>query len=778
MTANAANATFFFDTFTIPYVNTQYMNVASSITAPLANIATMNVGYLTVNSAVVYGTSTLNVYGTSNLSTVFAKELNVTGTLATLANLYVPGAASIEYLSVSNLAVTGNLIVTATNVQTTNAFTINNSGTTTALMVYQNETSLHTHNVAEFWDATTLAMVIDPRGNVAIHTVSSPDYALTVTDPANFETLYIRGKSGVTNTLSVTGNVSATGYYGDGGTLSNLISFVGATGPAPSGSAGNMVYLTSTGVAASTANLFISTSNNVGIGTTNPLYALDIVGQPRYSIQPVLQATQLGIASSAAAGWYRIASLGPTARAKFRIYTSGANLQEQVVVTTAWSAAFSGYPTVRIEDQSSATFAGTAPLFNGQIRTLVYVSSNGTWYLEVYLGSVATAYTLYVQLIEGDASGASITLTSPIVAGSIPTNYTAQPVVPVNSFSVSTWGGGNSALLIDYTGKVGIGTASPSGKLDVRGAVQITNTSGYAVPNNFMQAGSLTIGDTLLNYGGGFQWTTNTAGLLMECLDNTEFAVHDAASRTASFMYYTSDNRFTVGRDMGYGPIASTNFLGRVGIGAASPGSALSFGTPIANKIITLYDGNPADSVSTATNFLGFGINSATLRYQVAATGDFHRFYCGATLAATIAETTATFNGRVVTPNVYYIMGYLAGGTTGGNYISLGVQQSSGGMAVTTSNKLVAPISGLYHFGFNTIMNATTGRNDVSIRVNGSNIVETLNEDNGSGYHYRSGMITSYLNANDFVQFYCGSGTIYGPNAVDAWHTYFFYHVG
>jgi hypothetical protein len=550
MTANAANATFFFDTFTIPYVNTQYMNVASSITAPLANIATMNVGYLTVNSAVVYGTSTLNVYGTSNLSTVFAKELNVTGSLATLANLYVPGAASIEYLSVSNLAVTGNLIVTATNVQTTNSFTINNSGTTTALMVYQNETSLHTHNVAEFWDATTLAMVIDPRGNVAIHTVSSPDYALTVTDPANFETLYIRGKSGVTNTLSVTGNVSATHYYGDGGTLSNLISFVGATGPtgltgptgatgptgltgptgatgptgltgfdgatgptgltgptgatgptgltgptgatgptgltgptgatgptgltgpAPSGSAGNMVYLTSTGVAASTANLFISTSNNVGIRTTNPLYALDIVGQPRYSIQPVLQATQLGIASSAAAGWYRIASLGPTARAKFRIYTSGANLQEQVVVTAAWSAAFSGSPAVRIEDQSSATFAGTYPLLNGQIRTLVYVSSNGTWYLEVYLGSVATAYTLYVQLIEGDASGASITLTSPIVAGSIPTNYTAQPVVPVNSFSVSTWGGGgNSALLIDYTGKVGIGTTNPSAPLHIRGIV-------------------------------------------------------------------------------------------------------------------------------------------------------------------------------------------------------------------------------------------------------------------------------------------------------------------
>jgi hypothetical protein len=39
-----------------------------------------------------------------------------------------------------------------------------------------------------------------------------------------------------------------------------------------------MVYLTSTGVAASTANLFISTSNNVGIGTTNPFSKLDVFG--------------------------------------------------------------------------------------------------------------------------------------------------------------------------------------------------------------------------------------------------------------------------------------------------------------------------------------------------------------------------------------------------------------------------------------------------------------------------------------------------------------------
>ena len=45
-----------------------------------------------------------------------------------------------------------------------------------------------------------------------------------------------------------------------------------------------------------------------------------------------------------------------------------------------------------------------------------------------------------------------------------------------------------------------------------------------------------------LNYGGGSNWTTNTSGTLLECLNNTEIAVHDAGKRVASLMYYDGDN--------------------------------------------------------------------------------------------------------------------------------------------------------------------------------------------------------------------------------------------
>jgi hypothetical protein len=149
VTANAANATFFFDTFTIQYINTQVLNVASNIilsgnlSAPLANITTLNVNYLTVNSAVVYGTSTLNVYGVSNLSTATMigtsgkTTLNVTGNVyasnaVTTTNLFANTATLIGTTGLTSLNVTGNIYasnaVTTTNVFTTNVTATNLTG--------------------------------------------------------------------------------------------------------------------------------------------------------------------------------------------------------------------------------------------------------------------------------------------------------------------------------------------------------------------------------------------------------------------------------------------------------------------------------------------------------------------------------------------------------------------------------------------------------------------------------------------------------------------------
>tara|TARA_R110000782_G_scaffold114860_3_gene205000 strand:+ start:173 stop:1219 length:1047 start_codon:yes stop_codon:yes gene_type:complete len=118
-------------------------------------------------------------------------------------------------------------------------------------------------------------------------------------------------------------------------------------------------------------------------------------------------------------------------------------------------------------------------------------------------------------------------------------------------------------------GNVGIGTDSPQSKLDVRGVGNITSGDGYAAVNGYMQAGSLNIGSVSLDYGGGNNWTTNTAGLMLECANNTEIAVHDSGQRVASLIYYQggSTNRIHIGRDMGWGtsPLFATSYIQCIG---------------------------------------------------------------------------------------------------------------------------------------------------------------------------------------------------------------------
>ena len=62
-----------------------------------------------------------------------------------------------------------------------------------------------------------------------------------------------------------------------------------------------------------------------------------------------------------------------------------------------------------------------------------------------------------------------------------------------------------------------IGNALPTERMriDRNGNVTI-QTSGQDIGIGFMVAGSLTIGNTTQNYGGGNGWTANTSGLLME----------------------------------------------------------------------------------------------------------------------------------------------------------------------------------------------------------------------------------------------------------------------
>ena len=125
-------------------------------------------------------------------------------------------------------------------------------------------------------------------------------------------------------------------------------------------------------------------------------------------------------------------------------------------------------------------------------------------------------------------------------------------------------------------------------------------------------------------------------------------------------------------------------------------------------------------------------------------------------------------SGTVTTTNRPYIYGGFVSGT--GN-VTLTSLSASGGMIITSSTKLYPTVAGLYMIGFNTLFsdsattqNPTTGRWDFLILKNMSTIVYTLNESNGSGFHYRSGSIVLPLLITDYIQFNIPSGYAYGAD--------------
>jgi hypothetical protein len=138
--------------------------------------------------------------------------------------------------------------------------------------------------------------------------------------------------------------------------------------------------------------------------------------------------------------------------------------------------------------------------------------------------------------------------------------------------------GSNANSFGFFPGRVGIGTESPAAGLDVNGAANIWSGARSAVPAGRMAPGSLTIGSISASFGGGSDWNPNTAGLMLETVDNTEIAVHDSNERIASFMYYEggATNRMTIGRSMGWGTIGTVSINGNVGVGTAAPGVRLA----------------------------------------------------------------------------------------------------------------------------------------------------------------------------------------------------------
>lgn len=164
------------------------------------------------------------------------------------------------------------------------------------------------------------------------------------------------------------------------------------------------------------------------------------------------------------------------------------------------------------------------------------------------------------------------------------------------------------------TGNVGIGTNTPTrAKLEVHGAVDATaaifggESSGVSIQRNWPGIGFNTY------------WNNGNRYLI------NGFAAKQYLDPSSGNMYV---DMFSNGAAGGLPPITARALTlsptGNVGIKGANTNAELQLPNTINNRKLVLWE-----SANNDHEYFGLGVESGTMRYSVAGTGNVHRFYAG-----------------------------------------------------------------------------------------------------------------------------------------------------
>ena len=481
------------------------------------------------------------------------------------------------------------------------------------------------------------------------------------------------GVAGATGSIGATGPVGATGGIGATGVTgaTGITGATGSTGILASGTAaGNTTYWNGSSWVLNSSNIF-NNGANIGIGTSSPLWKLDVVGELSISsgsffringakILGVGGGTSLYVGDQAgnlntAAGntfvGYQAGVANTAASAQtFVGYQSGQSnttgasntylgYQSGNLGTTGGSNTSVGYNSgqVNVSGNNNTTLGYQAGSTNtGSSNTYIGSNANGTATLTnaTAIGANASVTTSN-SLILGNAANVGIGTTAPstklhVVGGARITALTSGTVVSDASGNLSVVAGGSvvgggttnyvarwisptslgTGVLYDNGTNVGIGTSAPSSVLEV-------------VTDGSLVGGMRVTNATAANYGPAIYFNGATKAYTISA---TNAGAGAGADKLIFRDYSSGADRMTIdgSGNVGIGTNTPTQIL-QVNNGTVSPGISLTTAAALSSQLMfgtTAINNRGVIRYDNSTNTMDFWTNNvATPRISINSSG-------------------------------------------------------------------------------------------------------------------------------------------------------------
>ncbi|MBX4195357.1 tail fiber domain-containing protein [Candidatus Parcubacteria bacterium] len=620
----------------------------------------LTVSSTTATSAVVTNLNSVNLTGASSSLAYLTFDL-ATGTSATTTNLFS------TYLTASG-ATTTTLFVNKFDIQqVTNGRTVidarrvTDSAPSGDFITYTNAAG------------NTALFRVDNSGNIFAGGITNSG-ALTITSAV---TPQFRIQYDPTNENTTSVSSAGVTTFGFNGTTPRAIWMPQAN------ATGTFQFQDSS---ANTILDIDTTNQRVGIGTTSPATALDLVGiegitNGYLNVLPVNTSTFNAFALKG-----RNLSAGSSVSVPYFVPT-GTNTNQKL----ALDLLVQGTPTDTVERGVAwidITDANETNLNLGNYEALsIGKFINGRGNISMVAGGTGVVRDLVLQAGGGRVG---IGTTTP------PALLSVNDPAGIDSLYI---GSSTPKLIVKHTGLVGIGTAAPNKKLDVKGDIAITSSTSPAVG---LERSRISVYDNAIERGYISNYVPVGVG-------GTNF----------------SSWRFTVANNSTLSEAMTIDYTGNIGIGTTTPISLLHLSASVVNSGLgTLRLSRPD---ATKENFIRFDTNNSNSQWLIGiddSTGQSSNFEIIPNLGNSVFDITTLGNVGIGTTTPTYRLDVLSGtGNTGtgghdANINALAVtgpdlvQTSAGGnIFVTTNSDFAIDRGGSIGFGGRYI---TGSSNDLS----------------------------------------------------------------